>query len=121
MKPTTIQQHLEEFQLISCSLLPNERLTFLEGSESWGDALERYSTEPSSDFSMLDSPPTIGIRVDGANVWFTVTFRDEEISEVRGDHPRVSVSVKGEDISRHDQERWQMAVVEKLSEIGDSE
>lgn len=79
------------------------------------------------------SPVWFEIKVDGANIWFRVSLPPAKPSGLsQGDgpsEPEVSVdrrqvptiSVKGENITRAEQEYWQDLIVEKTKEIDGSE
>lgn len=108
-----IKRQLEELQLINFSLLPDEELRFIDGNSGWSEALEAYSVEPSS-IPQLESTASFGIRLNGAKVWFEVTFSDT-------DGQMGAISVKGEDMSRSQQDKWHSSIAEKMEEISDSE
>lgn len=113
MDSESIKRALEELQLIQFSLLPDEHLTFLDDTAGWKNALDRYSEDPSASYPPFHDMPSIGIRLDHANIRFELTL---------GKHGSDTLtSVKGEDITRKDQERWQCLASEKISEISDSE
>lgn len=116
-----MERVFEELQLISCSLLPGEVLTFLEDCDGWTDALHSYGTigyHESLEKLRLASP-SFRIGLEDFNVWFETSLSLETGTWTTSQ--RSSVSVKGEDISRAQQETWQDTVKEKLEEIGDSE
>ncbi|KAF8195084.1 hypothetical protein BJ912DRAFT_164558 [Pholiota molesta] len=113
MNSESLKRQLEELQLIQCSLLPTEHLTFLDDTGIWTDALRQYSEDSSASLPDLDNSPFIGIHVDGAKIWFEVKPNEEASKMV--------ISVKGEGITRAEQEHWRSLVVEKMEEISDSE
>ncbi|KAE9405606.1 hypothetical protein BT96DRAFT_876631 [Gymnopus androsaceus JB14] len=110
-----MERVFEELQLIDCSLLPGEVFVFLEHCDGWTDALKLYSTVGYDDsVEKLRLPsPSFQIGLEDFNVWFETSLPSGMST--------ISVAVKGEDISRAQQERWQDIVREKLEEIGDSE
>jgi hypothetical protein len=107
----TLTRQLEELQLLQCSLLPGELLTFLDNVESWSSLLETYpdildtSNIPEARFQ---------VKLDNAHVWF-----EAELPRL---YPSVwpVISVKG-DIARDEQARWQGTVKEKMQELHGSE
>jgi len=88
----TLTRQLEELQLLQCSLLPGELLTFLDNVEK-----ARFQ-----------------VKLDNAHVWF-----EAELPRL---YPSVwpVISVKG-DIARDEQARWQGTVKEKMQELHGSE
>ncbi|KAF9528173.1 hypothetical protein CPB83DRAFT_360193 [Crepidotus variabilis] len=92
-----LQPLLEELQLIHCSLLPDEHLIFTEDHDFWLEAL--LNPERAHDFPVRELS-TFEVRIEGIAVWFEISVSEE--------YPLVSV--KGEDISRGDQERWGVSV-----------
>jgi len=118
MKEEILKQ-LEELHLIQCSLLPNEHIVFRDSGNkhSWAQAIEKYAEDPLSPSSPPESPASFTLRIEGSKIWFEITLAPVEGFGIS----KPSVSVKGEDITRADQERWQMVVVEGFEEISDSE
>jgi hypothetical protein len=105
---------LEELQLIQFTLLPEEILTFLDDEGSvWSHLLEIYGEDTSADFSWPTSAPHIQVKSQ-SSIWFEVRFP-------MADNSNPSVSVKGENITRSEQERWQSIIQEKMDEIAASE
>ncbi|KAJ4495962.1 hypothetical protein C8J55DRAFT_414473 [Lentinula edodes] len=112
---SNMERLLEELQLIHCSLLPAEIFLFLDHCNSWNDALQSYVSFGYSDsLEKLNlSSPSLHIGLENFNVWFEVTLSLVQQQPL--------VAVKGEDISRDEQEKWQRIVKEKFNDIGDSE
>ncbi|KAJ3854360.1 hypothetical protein EV368DRAFT_36908 [Lentinula lateritia] len=106
---------LQELQLIHCSLLPAEIFRVLDHCNNWNDALHSYMSFGYSDsLEKLDlCSPSLHIGLENFNVWFEVTLSLVQQQPL--------VAVKGEDISRDEQERWVRIVKEKFKDIGDSE
>ncbi|KAF8167166.1 hypothetical protein B0H34DRAFT_669669 [Crassisporium funariophilum] len=115
MKQETVQRQLEELQLIQCSLLAGEGITFLADDDRfWTSALESYTDQSIDSCPNVAAPAFFELRIDGSKVWFEVTM------PVSLDATS-SISVKGEGITRAEQELWKDVIEEKLSEISDSE
>ncbi|KDR86089.1 hypothetical protein GALMADRAFT_54140 [Galerina marginata CBS 339.88] len=117
MDPHDVKKSLlQELHLIQCSLLPDEHLAFLDEPQGWLDTLATYAADPmaSSDSLNPGSEVRFSLRVDGARLWFEIT-----LSEVDHDGGRLGslVSVKGEDISRDEQERWQSIIAGQLKDL----
>ncbi|KAJ8462375.1 hypothetical protein ONZ45_g17959 [Pleurotus djamor] len=107
--PSPIVPFLEELQLIQYSLLPNETITCCEDAHSWNNSsihLEEYKHLCPFNFTLKSIK---------SNIWFEVTLPENYPEQ------RPEISVKGEDISRQDQERWQTLVQAKLEELVSSE
>lgn len=125
-----MEQQLSELQLIQCSLLPDEHLALIDSF--WKKALENYADYELPAFleSMdLDiagaSSASFELKVDGVNIWFQVTLTPPKASGVgEGDISELqpaTISVKGENITRAEQEHWQCIIAQMMEEIGSSE
>ncbi|THU93589.1 hypothetical protein K435DRAFT_779787 [Dendrothele bispora CBS 962.96] len=124
-----LEKQLEELQLIKFSLLPGEILLFLDHCKVWDDLLEIYSSGdvnklPGNE-DMEELPQvTFQVSLESWNVWFEVTFSKTYTGFNNVDdagRSRSNVSIKGEDITRAEQEEWSNLVKEKLTEIGETE
>lgn len=121
----TVTQQLEELQLIKCSLLPNEILHFVDDDDSdsiWAQLLNDYEMFVDSNEAMPQGaarkirPVEFLIRLDG-QVWLEVKMPD-----LRGESGRNAlVSVKGDRLSRAEQETWRNIIREKQRELEDAE
>ncbi|TFK42249.1 hypothetical protein BDQ12DRAFT_677878 [Crucibulum laeve] len=117
MAENKLTAQLEELQLLQCSLLPNESLVFLEDSAAWIRLLGDYTNGINPEAKDI-APPHFQLKVEKSNVWFEVTNTG---GTQRDNGTDLMVSVKGEDITRVEQEHWQEIIQDKLGEIGDSE
>jgi len=119
MKKEGFKQQLEELHLIQCSLLPTEHIVWLDSGDqhSWAQAIENYSEDPVATVLPPESSASFTLRVEGSKIWFEITLAAVDDFGIS----KPSVSVKGEDITRADQERWQMVVEKGFEEISDSE
>ncbi|KAG7100156.1 hypothetical protein E1B28_001935 [Marasmius oreades] len=109
-------QQLEELQLITCSLLPGESFTFSEHCEAWSKILDTYIQDPDQvDSSHLFKipPACFHVSLDKWTIWFEV--------ELPRRYPESGVKpivvVKGEEITRAEQEMWKFVVTQKLDEV----
>ncbi|KAJ6606801.1 hypothetical protein B0H10DRAFT_1819474 [Mycena sp. CBHHK59/15] len=111
-------RQLEELQLIQFSLLPDEILTFLDDEPSvWSQLLEDYIQDPSSIDSLCHwpaAPARCQVKSNRYKIWLEVQFPGSENS-------MPSVSAKGENVTRTEQEHWQSLIHEKLDEIASSD
>ncbi|KAF8332529.1 hypothetical protein F5887DRAFT_894449 [Amanita rubescens] len=122
MDEKTIAQQLEELQLIKCSLLPNEIMHFIDDDNHsiWAHLLDDYEMSVGSNEAISQRaarkirPAEFLIKLDGqTKVWLEVKMPD-----VRGESSRDAlVSVKGDRLSRAEQERWRCVIREKQREI----
>jgi hypothetical protein len=122
MDADTLTKQLEELHLIRCSLLPGELLTFIGGdSEAWTELLDNHAsaTPTSNQFQSTLSPAHLQLKVEAANVWLEVRMPSQYMGDLRDSRP--SFSVKGENISRSEQESWGRIIAEKSSEIAETE
>ncbi|CAA7265051.1 unnamed protein product [Cyclocybe aegerita] len=118
-----VNHQLSELQLIQCSLLPGEQLAFLEDEEYWCSALENYITDPSTTSdAQSDNPASFKIVLQDAKVYLKVAFSRQQSRRTAVDGAAFPLaSVKGDDLSRKEQEWWQDIVEEKKAEVSDSE
>ncbi|KAJ7045148.1 hypothetical protein C8F04DRAFT_1388713 [Mycena alexandri] len=116
MNTAQLPQHLEELQLIQFTLLPGEILTFLDHEGAvWTQLLQDYADGVSTENSRQPmAPPHVQVKPQDSKIWFELQFSASE-------EPTLSVSVKGENLARSEQERWQSLVLEKMDEIGTSD
>ncbi|THV02296.1 hypothetical protein K435DRAFT_775649, partial [Dendrothele bispora CBS 962.96] len=118
-----LEKQLEELQLIKFSLLPGEILLFLDHCKVWDDLLETYSSRNENLEEVLPQV-TFQVSLESWNVWFEITFPKTYAGFNNLDDAgrgRSNVSIKGEDITRAEQEEWANLVKEKLTEIGETE
>jgi hypothetical protein len=129
--PLTLDQQLQELELIQCSLLPGELFTFIlppDDAAVWTSLLESRSSvggthsDGDGDGDGTDPPcqARFQIRVSGARIWFEVELPSSKRT-TSTTQAQARISIKGENISRDVQERWQAAVREKMLEVGNSE
>ncbi|TFK99730.1 hypothetical protein BDV98DRAFT_570751 [Pterulicium gracile] len=135
-----LTQQLEELKLISYSLLPDERFTFIspdpDENATWADLLNDVRS-PSDVFSTPTSQERTGtgtvgpeslsplcwrLKVDGSKAWFDVTlpsrYNGTDVSDAR---LTAMITVQGENISRNEHELWNGIVRDVLVEIGATE
>ncbi|KAF9237076.1 hypothetical protein BU15DRAFT_49279 [Melanogaster broomeanus] len=132
-----LDQQLQELQFIQCSLLPSEHFTFLLPPEDvaiWASLLEDRSSKRTSDSDSIvnNDPPFLPsqarfqVRLSGARIWFEAELPSLKSTPSTPPSPRspraaVRISVKGENISRDVQERWQALVRAGMQEVETSE
>ncbi|EIW64483.1 uncharacterized protein TRAVEDRAFT_41894 [Trametes versicolor FP-101664 SS1] len=108
---------LEELHLLKCSLLPGEILSFTEASPVWETLLETYSFDPDAELPLVDHAVQFEVKAEDSDVWFGVQllpgYKEEGVTPV--------VSVKGDNLGRAEQERWQAVVAEAIEEVTGSE
>ncbi|KAI6159249.1 hypothetical protein EDD17DRAFT_907587 [Pisolithus thermaeus] len=118
----SVEHQLQELQLIRCSLLRGEVFSFVLPSEdmiTWTSLLDVLDSGvdgeielPTKGTSLCSA--TFSVKVAGLPVWF-------EVQVPEGPIERSDVLVRGENISRYQQERWQSIVSESIAEVRDSE
>lgn len=111
-----LKKQLEELQLITCSLLPGESITYLQDDLAWTKLLEDLTVN-SEGLSVPSGlrPAHFQTKVENAKIWF-----EADLSYVNTSRPP-QVSIKGEDMTRFEQERWRQIVQDKILEIADTE
>ncbi|KAH9897705.1 hypothetical protein C8Q73DRAFT_663623 [Cubamyces lactineus] len=119
--PKALHKVLEEIHLLKCSLLPGELISFSEDAAVWDALLETYSADPDAELpeSIRQRPLHFEVRTEENDVWFDVELPLEYGSE--GDESIPSVAVKGPNLGRAEQQRWQAVVAEALDEVRGSE
>lgn len=127
MDENTVTQQLDELQLIKYSLLPNEILQFIDDSNdsTWERRLEEHNISvASSDVVSCPGahhirPAEFLIKIDGqVNLWFHVQMPDLRGA---GSSRMAVVSIKGDYLSRAEQEKWQNVIREKQREVDGAE
>ncbi|KAJ7631626.1 hypothetical protein DFH06DRAFT_1223658 [Mycena polygramma] len=108
---TSNEQRLEELQLIQFTLLPEEVLTFLDDEGLvWAQLLRDYGEDAvDSAIPWPSTPPHIQVKPQSSKIWFDVRFPAP-------DSPIPLVSVKGENATRAEQERWRGIIHDKMHE-----
>lgn len=110
-------KQLEELYLLKSALLPGETLTFVafsEDDELWEHQLNNYPDI--IPIRTPHKPPCVRIAADDVRLFLEVDFPAEyPCSGVP------SILVKGDDITRREQERWQNIVREHMGEVHGSE
>ncbi|KAH8099459.1 hypothetical protein BXZ70DRAFT_1009266 [Cristinia sonorae] len=117
--PTTITRQLEELNLIKCSLLNDEHIA-LTDSGQWEALLQN-----SEDVSALPTPDSalrFQVKCENVPIWFEVNVPDDYgAQESNGLALDGIVSVRGDQITRSEQEGWQRIVKQSSEELGESE
>ena len=123
MDESKVTKQLAELQLIKCSLLPNEIMQFIDDYESlWSRLLDEYETTMTlSELPALKGAqiPALKFRVKAdslVKVWFEV-----EMPLHGNDDSTAVVYVKGDYLSRAEQDRWENVIHEKQREVGSAE
>lgn len=115
----TFLKQLDELNLIRCSLLPGEGLTFLDDTHEWTALLDAHAMGTSISHETMFMSPRIQIRLESADTWFEFEIPPQYAGDLQICRP--TFSVKGENISRPEQERWQSIIEGKIDEIADTE
>ncbi|THH31030.1 hypothetical protein EUX98_g3168 [Antrodiella citrinella] len=125
-----ITRQLEELTLLKCSLLHGEELSFIppsNDSERWQTLLDAYPGEPShsSHLGYPESAAKVQVKSSGIPLRFEVQIPSDYGAPgtvaAWSEEPAAMVAVRGDQISRADQERWQRVVRECAAEVVDSE
>lgn len=114
----SVDHQLRELQLIRCSLLPGEVFSFVLPSEDtvvWSSLLDALDNGVDGEIELptKDGFPCsarFSVRVCGLPVWFEAQIPEGPIQ-------CSDVLVRGENISRYQQERWQSIVSESIAEV----
>ncbi|KAK7051495.1 hypothetical protein VNI00_004469 [Paramarasmius palmivorus] len=112
-----MEHQLGELQLVKCSLLPGELFDFVEHCTVWEDYLDSFTSTASTDAVEVDFsaiPPcrfTISLS-DYSQVHFEI-----ELPRSYPEKYKPIILVKGEDITRAEQELWMRIVQERLDEV----
>lgn len=120
-----ICKQVEELVLIRCSLLPGEKLQFLDPASHLGaSSTENIATKWESAISVdgvaddMDYEGLLDARfqvlVHGATIFFEIDYQGyngswESINDC--------ISINGDNLSRAAQERWRARIKEKVKEV----
>ncbi|KAI0694453.1 hypothetical protein BC835DRAFT_1406453 [Cytidiella melzeri] len=116
------QRTVEELYLLKCSLLSGESLTFEESTDGdaaiWSKCLDSYpeQLEAEGHDYPLPATPCFRIVLDGGRFWIDVQYPALHSTVVLP-----IVTVKGDDITRSEQQRWQNIIEEQMAEVRGSE
>lgn len=118
----TLRQQLKELQLIRCSLMPDETFSFVldpQHAAIWTSLLDALDHHASGFGELADPaepacPAKICVKRPNARIWFEILLpSDAETLQC------TNVSVRGENISREEQEHWRSVVRDKVLEVKD--
>ncbi|OBZ79802.1 RWD domain-containing protein 2B [Grifola frondosa] len=88
---------------------------------SWSDILDAYSTE-SHISTELATPAQFLVKVEGASLWFCVELPPHYGDEYRPGAKNVpQITIKGDNLGRAEQERWQTIVKDTMQSLDHSE
>lgn len=129
MSPYILRQ-LEELNLLKHSLLQGESLTFTPPNDpetiQWETLLEAYSegTLAENPEISLSSQPRIQVKTEDPHIWFEVAlppdYGDPQVSHSkRREHLSSAISIRGDSVTRSEQETWQGIIASAISELGD--
>jgi hypothetical protein len=126
MDEKTIIHQLDELNLIKYSLLPNETLQFTDDSNdsTWERRLDEHNTSVASN-DVISCPGARHIRpaefLIKINGQVKLSFQ-VQMPDLRGGSSRIAVvSIKGDYLSRAEQEKWQDVIREKQREVEGAE
>lgn len=107
-----LAKQIEELVLLKCSLLPSEILEFVlprsEDCVAWTQIVNAYS-EGDYDLqpSFVPSPAQFIVKIQRIPIWFKIDFPDDYPLET----PKFNMTVRGYNISRIEQQRWQNIIL----------
>ena len=118
---TSPHKTLEELNLLKCSLLPGELLEFIADSSQWNDLLETYALDPDCELPDLAECPAPHFQLKleaSSDVYYDVVLPPGYAAAA---NTLPVVSVKGDNLGRTEQERWQRVVADALANVHGSE
>ncbi|KAG6888055.1 hypothetical protein C0992_009794 [Termitomyces sp. T32_za158] len=117
-----LAKQIEELRLIISSLFPGkERLTFLDEEDIWNGLLMHY-VDPAIDLTVAKKPQypaRFRVDINASDICCIVQVPSEYEGRLTTTAP--TFAVKGNQITRTEQERWKDLIETQLKEIGDSE
>ncbi|KAI0789564.1 hypothetical protein C8Q75DRAFT_718580 [Abortiporus biennis] len=121
-----LNHQLEELNLLKCSLLEGESLTFIPpydpDAESWKLLLDSYAEGTLAGKSLPSTPARFQVKSSSSRIWFEVELPLDYASGSSAATPLQSmISVRGDEITRSEQEHWQKFINECTSELSESE
>lgn len=121
MNISSLTKQLEEFNLIKCSLLPDEIFGFLDEEETWTNLTVAQATS-AIDIATHEHPSSLAsIRITIHPLILLEIHVPISYSGSLVEAPFPTFAIKGDQISRADQDRWQEWIQEQLREIGETE
>ncbi|KAI5118051.1 hypothetical protein M0805_005898 [Coniferiporia weirii] len=109
---------LDELQLLQCSLLPGESFAFAlpeDDAREWSDLLRDHVDSELSGPQLSQQPASacrLEVRVKDLPLWFEV-----ELPRDYPEHDVPLVYVRGDEIDRTQQEKWQKIVRDNMAEL----
>ncbi|KAF9461937.1 hypothetical protein BDZ94DRAFT_1166781 [Collybia nuda] len=119
MDTAALEKQVEELQMIQCSLLPGEIMTFIDEIDFWNNLLEIHSTTSTIPDQLPTFQAHFQVKVEAVDVWFEVLFPFRYIGDLVSCCP--TISVKGLYLGKIEQERLQKIVEEGINEFTGSE
>ncbi|KAG6839899.1 hypothetical protein C0991_010552 [Blastosporella zonata] len=124
MEATTLEKQLDEFQLIRSSLLSDEKIIFLDEADVWTH-LTREHEDPTTigliGFKKPGTSARFRLDIDASLVSFVVEVPALYEGRIAQPIPPPIITVKGDQITRAEQDRWQEIIQTQLEQIEDTE
>jgi len=117
---TTIAKQLEEFQLIQCSLIPGEQFLFTDDEDAWNKLLAAHNAADTIIIPENLSPARIHVLLDRCEAGKAICLEAQIPHLYAGNlapHFLPLFSIKGDGVSRFDQERWKNVIRQRLQEF----
>jgi hypothetical protein len=112
-------QQVEELVLLKCSLLSDEALEFVlsrrEDFEAWTQIINAHSEGEMLPLH-VSCPARFTVKIRAIHIWFEIYFPDEYPSETT----EFEITVRGCNISRTEQQRWQDIIQKRRAQLNDA-
>lgn len=111
-----LARQIEELVLLKCSLLPDEILEFVlyqEDLQAWTQVVNAHSEGGDASPFHVSCPAHFSVKIQNIPIWFEVNFPDDYPLETTD----FSVMVRGYNISRIEQQRWQDIIWNRRAQI----
>ena len=117
---TTIAKQLEEFQLIQCSLIPGEHFFFKDDEDAWNELLAAHNAADTIFIPENLSPARIHVLLDRCGTGKAICLEAQIPHLYAGNlaaHCLPLFSIRGDGVSRLNQEQWKDVIRQKLQEF----
>ena len=117
---TTIAKQLEEFQLIQCSLIPGENFLFKDDEDAWNKLLAAHTAGDTIFIPENLSPARFHVLLNRGGAGKAICLETQITHLYAGNlapHSLPLFSIRGDGVSRLDQERWKDIIQQRLQEF----
>ena len=114
-----LARQIVELVLLKCSLLPDEILEFVldqKDFEAWTEVVNVHSEGGDPSPSHISFPAHFNVKIRDIPVWFEINFPNGYPLETAD----FDIMVRGYNMSRIEQQRWQDGILKRRAQISEA-